>query len=939
MSVDEVRATGRWLFGLAILVILVIPFLGSIPGFFSSPAVQMPSGPRTQSGVSQTLDDGFGLIGAAERLHFVVQFERELTPAELATISALVGNSLDGPVPENAYITSVNAADWVAVRDGLLSGTPPAIKFLEFRVADRLAPEIRNPNDPALPNLPDYAETAPGSGLYYMFVRFFDDVPVADQRQILLSQQATQPGGGLLMPGPTGLWAVILPGPNVAVLANRDEVRFIEPTTPPVEEDLDQARGEIGATAVDHDGAGTTIAQWEGCQPTTRHPDMQGRVHPIGSARFTCREWKFQDRNNSNDYDIGEPIGVDTNEDGTFETILHGNPTSTDQWQDLPIRVRAFYPRRYLDVGDMPGKTDANDLTFDILTNSVQPIPVPTSEVGADLLQRDYYSEFHPTMVAGIVIGNSQSNTIGSFSPQPRFPGIVPAASLRSYAWNHFSKTLDYPDAIAASARISTNSFGWSVKDYHFDSTARPYPDTAQFYDEVISGRRVTGMPSGLAARMLIVASAGNEGDNAVFWKTGRIVNSAKNVIAVGNVSSAEAGTAGTGLGLPSADSGRGPTMDARLTPILSAPGSESTGDRGITSTSLPEDKYESAAGTSFSTPVVSGAAAQLRGVYEATCQFAPDPQDLRALLVHSAKDLTYASNLSKVPAGTELIGPDFVFGYGFVQVHQAAALVKRAITDTIQSGWVEHRVSLTNSDQLVVNEDGVAQLRVTLVWDDPPYYTEFPPRNDTGILQNDLDLEVIDPAGNRHLPWVLDSSSGHEADPATRKSRPPLLYVLQSFRDHRNTIEQVVVDLPSVVLNETWTIRVRGFKLRRAPQSYTLVSELFQTLPSTACGSFVNGTTVYIPNPLDVPDTFWAWILFWLAVIILLWLAFEAATLLFATVAAKYGPYIALFGIFAFLALLAAIFFALVGFNMLALAMFVFVGIAFALWWVIAFP
>jgi hypothetical protein len=309
--------------------------------------------------------------------------------------------------------------------------------------------------------------------------------------------------------------------------------------------------------------------------------------------------------------------------------------------------------------------------------------------------------------------------------------------------------------------------------------------------------------------------------------------------------------------------------------------------------------------------------------------------------LVHSARDLGYASNLNatKVPPGTELVGPDFIFGYGLVQVDDAAALVKQAVTDTVETGWVEHSVSLTNSDQLVVNEDGVAQLRVTLVWDDPPYYTEFPPRADTGILQNDLDLEVIDPAHHRHLPWVLDSSPGHEADPATRTSRPPLLYVLQSFRDHRNTIEQVVVDVPPGSMNTTWTIRVRGFKLRQAPQSYTLVSEVFQTLPSTACGSFANGSTVYIESPLDVPDTLWGWILFWLAVIILLWLAFETAILLFATVAGKYGPYIALFGIFAFLALLLAIFYWLVGFNLLAVAIVVLLGIGFALWWVATFP
>ena len=35
-------------------------------------------------------------LGIDERLHFVIQFERELTPSELDSVSGFVGNSLDG---------------------------------------------------------------------------------------------------------------------------------------------------------------------------------------------------------------------------------------------------------------------------------------------------------------------------------------------------------------------------------------------------------------------------------------------------------------------------------------------------------------------------------------------------------------------------------------------------------------------------------------------------------------------------------------------------------------------------------------------------------------------------------------------------------------------------------------------------------------------------
>ena len=101
-------------------------------------------------------------------------------------------------------------------------------------------------------------------------------------------------------------------------------------------------------------------------------------------------------------------------------------------------------------------------------------------------------------------------------------------------------------------------------------------------------------------------------------------------------------------------------------------------------------------------------------------------------------------------------------------------------------------------------------------------------------------------------------------------------MYVLQKWRDHRNTIEQVVVDDAGDMMNGMWTIRVRGHAIRRGPQVYTLVSEVFDTLPGTACGDFSNGSTRTVTNPLDVPDTPLAWMLFWIGVIILIWLILE---------------------------------------------------------------
>ena len=640
------------------------------------------------------------------------------------------------------------------------------------------------------------------------------------------------------------------------------------------------------------DGSGAVVAQWEVCQTSIQHEDLANRVVPLGAISVLCRPWQYQNASDptntlANDgYDIGEPIGVDLDEDDTVETII--DPAASQvlgnvQWQPLPLHYDRQNGDRYHLKNPAQETVQTGDIRFVIgdSNNTVTSRLVQTGEINTDV--EPLNTEYHPTLVSGIVVSNSVSNKVENV---PKYPGMLPAGSTRSYAWRDETYQDEYVDAIAHGARISTNSFGWQ-NDYHFQQSVDPYQFTTQFYDEVVSGRNHFGLSSNMPKRMLIVTSTGNQGENASFWRTARVVNSAKNVIAVGNVSSSETGTPGNNLGVPAENSGRGPTMYGRLTPILSAPGSQLDA-HGITST-IPVDSYAAASGTSFSTPIVSGAAALLSQVYEGACNKEPAPQDLRALLVHSARDLTNADDLSKIVDGTEYIGPDYIFGYGLVQVDEAAVLVRNAISDEIETGWIEHRVLLNSDDQLVSTPAG-EQLRVTLVWDDPPYYNEYGPRADTGFLQNDLDLEVIDPNGKRHLPWVLDGSDGYDGEPATRESRARLLYVLQEWRDHRNTIEQVVVDDPGDMMNRTWTIRVRGHAIRRGPQTYTLVSEIFDALPGTACGDFSNGSTRAVTNPLDVPDTPLAWMLFWIGVIILIWLIYETILWLYLSAANPYS-------------------------------------------------
>ena len=798
--------------------------------------------------------------------------------------------------------------------------------------------------------LPDYALVDDD---VQVFVSFFADVSIDEQKSLLRAYGASQPDvtEENIRPGPSGVWAVIIERDSIWTLAEEDPVRFIELTTPEIVEDMDQARKDVEVTPLDLTGENALIAQWEGCQPTTQHPDMQDRLDAVGPYTMFCRTWFYLDLDDSKHYDADEPIAVDLDEDGDIDRILYegANPAladpDSDEWEELAVYYAedvGFYVKK--PAGD-EDEVEVDDLYLQVVFGPIMklfPEPVQAGDINLGETLYEVIFADHPTLVAGTMISNSDSMQSAG---DPMYPGIAPMGKLRSYAWNHLSTTAQYPNAAVSGARISNNSFGWTDDYYHYVPQTHAYGKISRFYDVVSSGRTETGAPSTLGTRMLIVGSTGNDGDSdTAFWGTARIANSAKNVLSVGNVSSAESEQSEDGLGLPAADSGRGPTRFGRLTPILSAPGDHFKcdltvtdvdcaphADGGIMTTTSPNG-YKAVRGTSFSTPIVSSTAAVLSQAYEQRCEVEPQPQDLRALLVHSARDLVQAGNLEELDTDTKLVGPDFVFGYGLLQAERAFDLVRHTVQHEITHGWVEHKINISNDAQLVDNA-GVKQLRVTLVWDDPAYYSGVAPRAVTGFLQNDLDLEVIGPDGRRHMPWVLDASDGNEGNPATKKTCNRFQCVMRKYRDHANTVEQVVVDVPKTQIGETWTIRVRAYKLRRGPQSYTLVSEAFTQLPGVDCGTFSNGYSSVISDPFDLPDTkFWC-ILFWVALIVLLWLILEALLWLLDSLGKAGYTYLAWLAAALLIVILAYVFRLVHTQQFLTLAIFVLVGMLYVFW------
>ena len=680
-----------------------------------------------------------------------------------------------------------------------------------------------------------------------IYIRFFRDTPVREQRAVLDRTGAT---GWETAPPYNNEWRVTIQGNRLPDLEAEPDVQWIEYVEIEPGDDMDEARRLIGLPGdYLNKGDGTVIAQWELC-----HPAIVGNVHPALVQRAET--------------------GID------------------------------------LDVESM----------CDVA------VPAAASNVTVSTTNK------HATQVAGIVIGSgAESDTDGGLINQWR--GVAPESRLVSYSLlDRPGLAEEYLSAVSKGASISTNSWGPRAGDYQFEEITAAYPFLASFYDTIASSKDGAGRPTGPGARLLIVTSAGNRGNypeeesTRQYWRTIRTRNSAKNTLTVGNVATGE----GSAQYQPAFDTGRGPTVDDRIKPDLVAPGAEvlltiPDGRTGIHSTTYPPSAgdpfYQSSWGTSFSTPVVAGSAALVSSTFRKSCARNPSSAELRALLIHSAEDLVDASEdastlfmeaqredearriqdyvvtlppqlyaiedsgqfpqfpVSQSPAQQLLVGPDYVFGFGLVRPAVADTLVegRHFVTNSLGSGYIDYPVVIESSTL-----EAGDTLRVTLVWDDPPYPLNARPDEVTGLLQNDLDLIVIDPNGNRYFPWKLDPDNPEE--PATLPTRRRLNFVSSDhdLGDHRNTVEQVSIAVNPALLDRTWRIRVLGSTVRLPDQEFTLVSSVLQ--PPIACGTL---PTVSNPEFKAVKSEFLFRILLLVALVILLLLLLWLAELIYQ----KYEP------------------------------------------------
>lgn len=404
----------------------------------------------------------------------------------------------------------------------------------------------------------------------------------------------------------------------------------------------------------------------------------------------------------------------------------------------------------------------------------------------------------HPTHVAGTAAGDGNGS---------RAKGVAPGADVLSAGYSQVAGTMlfwdnagdieaDYTTARNThDADLGTNSIGSNTASNGYPcSREGDYGVSAGLLDGIVRGDN-----AGVGSAVAMTWANGNErgggtsypGRCGASYSTTAPPACAKNPIHVGALSSDG--------GAMTTFSSWGPCDDGRLKPVISAAGCETgrvSGEHSIySSLATSTTAFGGACGTSMATPGVAGVVSLLiedwrdQGHGGATDR--PLPALIKAMLIQTARDL-----------GPD--GPDFVYGYGNVEVQALIDLLRNGSglgsagsrhwgTDTVDQGQ-------TDSFTLTVGA-GTRTLKATLAWDDAAAAAFS-----AVALVNDLDLELVAPDATVHRPFVLDDANPHL--PAT------------TGVNGLDNQEQVVVETPQA---GTWTVRVKGTSVPSGPQSYGL--------------------------------------------------------------------------------------------------------------------
>lgn len=187
--------------------------------------------------------------------------------------------------------------------------------------------------------------------------------------------------------------------------------------------------------------------------------------------------------------------------------------------------------------------------------------------------------------------------------------------------------------------------------------------------------------------------------------------------------------------------SSEGPTDDLRVKPDIAADGT------GLLST-YSGGNYASLTGTSMSSPNTTGALVLLQQYYEHLHGVYMKSASLKGLVCHTSRD------------DIANIGPDPMFGWGFLNALEAVITIADANTD---GNAIIDELNLSQGAEYTLSFSAVAgdKIKATICWTDiAGLGTSGQLNNQTPKLVNDLDLRITKD-GTTYEPWKLDFSSG----------------------------------------------------------------------------------------------------------------------------------------------------------------------------------
>jgi hypothetical protein len=364
----------------------------------------------------------------------------------------------------------------------------------------------------------------------------------------------------------------------------------------------------------------------------------------------------------------------------------------------------------------------------------------------------------------GVHVGGTAA---GSGLLNEKYKGYAPKSKIvfrsRSQIWSNAPQLVsDYGMVVTSNTYPSVGGCGgfgsYSSYSYAIDQQAFDSPSLLHVFAAGNSGLQggCYGLPIGFGNVL---------GDE----------QSAKNVLTVGNTQT---------NGIINTSSSKGPVMDGRIKPEVSAPGTS------IVST-IPVNTYQAGSGTSFATPAVTGGAALLYERYrQLHQQVNPKNALIKALICNGATD-------------QGLSGPDYTHGFGQMNLLRSVTMLDK---NHYFSGEVAHQDERIHE---IIVPPNTARLKVMIYWNDPS------PSAFTGgkALVNNLDLSVVGPGNTKILPKFPTAAS-------------PTAEAVAGV-DSVNNIEQVVLESP---VAGNYAVHVEATKIPMGVQEYFVVYDIIES-------------------------------------------------------------------------------------------------------------